>query len=172
MKRAPNLIVLSGLPGTGKSTLAEAVAERLNASWLRVDTLEAAMVKAGVPRSFETGLAAYVGCRDQAADQLRIGRSVVIDAVNGVEPARRMWSDLAEELRAKRFTIHVTCPDLKEHRRRVEDREARNPPLPKPTWGEVTEREFQPWDEPVLVVDTTALVAQVVEQILDYVGRD
>ena len=152
----PRLLVLAGLPGTGKSTLARALAESLDAVWLRVDTIEAALVEAGVPRSFETGLAAYVVVRDLAREHLDLRHDVVIDAVNGVEPARRMWRELAAECGARESVIEVVCSDREAHRRRVESRPAPTPPLPPPTWDEVVQREYEPWGEPTLVVDGLA----------------
>ena len=168
MSHPSKLVVFSGLPGTGKSTLAREVAHRLPAVWLRVDTVEASVVGAGIVRSFETGLAGYTVVRDLARDNLAVGRDVVIDAVNGVEPARRMWRDLAEELRAKRFTIEVRCSDLAEHRRRAESRVPPTPPLPLPTWEAVTDREFEPWDEPVLTIDALRPPEENVDRILVY----
>ena len=42
------LIVFSGLPGTGKTTLARDLASRAGAVYLRVDTIEQAIRNAGV----------------------------------------------------------------------------------------------------------------------------
>lgn len=41
------LIVLSGLPGAGKSTIARALAEAIGAAWLRIDTIEMAIRESG-----------------------------------------------------------------------------------------------------------------------------
>ena len=54
------LIVLSGLPGTGKSAVADGIARALRLPVLSVDPLESAILQAGIPPSFETGLAAYL----------------------------------------------------------------------------------------------------------------
>lgn len=149
----PKLVEFAGLPGTGKSTLARLLAERLGAIWLRVDTIEASLLKAGIPLSFETGLAAYVAVSDIARVHLLLQRDAIVDAVNGVEPARQMWRELAVEAHARLYVVEVTCSDRAEHRRRVESRHPPTPPLPKPTWEEVTAREYVAWDEPILTVD-------------------
>jgi predicted kinase len=168
MPDPPKLVVFAGLPGVGKSTLARGVAARLGAMWLRVDLIEAALLKSGIAQSFETGLAAYVAVQDIAAEHLRLGHDVVIDAVNGVEPARAMWRDLARDGPADRYTILVTCSDPAEHRSRVESRTAPTPPLPAPTWKEVVEREMQSWNEPVLTVDGVDPPEDNIEKILAY----
>ena len=45
------LIVVSGLPGTGKSTLADALGAALAVPVLSVDPIEGAITGAGIPRS-------------------------------------------------------------------------------------------------------------------------
>jgi adenylate kinase family enzyme len=47
----PHLIVLSGLPGSGKSTIAELLAKRLRLPIFSVDPIESAIVEAGIARS-------------------------------------------------------------------------------------------------------------------------
>jgi predicted kinase len=42
------LIIFGGLPGTGKTTLAKALAHRLSAAYLRIDTVEQAMIRANI----------------------------------------------------------------------------------------------------------------------------
>jgi len=54
----PYLIVMSGLPGSGKSTIAEGIAQQLRITLLSVDPIESAVIKSGIAKSFETGLAA------------------------------------------------------------------------------------------------------------------
>lgn len=167
----PRLVVLSGLPGTGKSTLARLLADRLGAIWLRVDLIEASLLRAKIPQSFETGLSAYLVAQDIAREHLKLHRDVIIDAVNGVEPARRMWRSLARECNASRFVVEVTCPDPGEHRRRVQSRRGPTPPLPKPTWEEVVQREYQPWKERVLSIDGVNDPVENVTRVVDYLTK-
>lgn len=53
------LISFSGLPGVGKSSVARLVAQRLKAVWLRVDSLEQALLTSGVLRREALGPAGY-----------------------------------------------------------------------------------------------------------------
>jgi predicted kinase len=168
--RSPVLVVFAGLPGVGKSTLAERLATELGGAWLRVDSVEASLLAAGIPISFETGLAAYIVVQRLARENLRLGRPVVVDAVNGVEPARRMWEDVARELGVRRTVIEVVCSDPAEHRRRVERRPDPTPPLPPPTWDEVRHREYVPWTEPVLTVDGLRPVEENLARIREYLA--
>jgi predicted kinase len=79
------LIILAGLPGSGKSTLAEGLSRTLSAPLFSVDPIEAAMWRGGLART-QTGIAAYDVAATLADEHLRLGHSVIIDAVN---PARR-----------------------------------------------------------------------------------
>lgn len=66
--------------------------------------------------------------------------------------------------------IEVVCPDEAEHRRRVEARTADLEGHVVPTWDEVRDREYEPWDEPRLTVDTAAAShTECLTQVLDYV---
>jgi predicted kinase len=165
------LVVFAGLPGVGKSTLASLLAERLGAVWLRVDSIEAAILKSGLKQSFESGLAAYIAVRDLAAVQLGLGLTVIVDAVNGVEEAREMWRELSEELKVPRYTIEIGCSDAAEHRRRIESRSAQTPPLPSPTWDEVVHREYLPWHEPTLSLEGGDSPQQNLGKILGFLAE-
>ena len=49
------LYIFSGLPGTGKSTLASAIARIRGAVYLRVDTIEQAIKNSGITEVGATG---------------------------------------------------------------------------------------------------------------------
>jgi predicted kinase len=164
------LVVFGGLPGTGKTTVAQLVAEKLSAAYIRVDAIEAALWRAGVSHDEPLGLAAYVVAHAVAEGSLIAGANVVVDAVNPVEDARQGWRELAERSQKRLRVVEVVCSDVVEHRRRAEARESDLEGHAVPTWADVEAREYEPWHEPRLVIDTCAEAIQdSVARILDYV---
>ena len=114
------LVVFAGLPGSGKSVLSRATANAIGATYLRIDTIEAAI--ATTLTTFHGNPVGYVVAERVATDQLIAGRDVVADAVNGVAPARAGWADVAARTGARLRFVEVHCSDAAEHRRRVESR--------------------------------------------------
>lgn len=120
--RVPVLVVTAGLPGSGKSTIAEIVAGRLGATAISVDPIEAAILKAGIDADQPTGLAAYLVAERMAEQVLVSGQSVIVDAVNAVEPARLQWRGLAERCGVKLSVIETVCSDAELHEERLAKR--------------------------------------------------
>jgi predicted kinase len=148
------LIVLSGLPGTGKSAVADGVASALRLPVLSVDPLESAILRAGIAHGFETGLAAYLVAETLADRFMAVGLDPVIDAVNSVEQARDMWRALARKHRALFRIIECLVSDSTAHAARLAARD-RGLALPEPTGEDVERRrsEWTPWPEPHLTLD-------------------
>jgi predicted kinase len=166
------LVVVSGLPGVGKSTVADAVGRHLGAAVLSVDPIEAAILRSGIERSFETGLAAYEVVSALAEEQLRLGLSAVADAVSGLEVARDMWRRAAQRTHSEMRVIEVVCPDLGEHRHRLELRRRGIEGFPEPSWEEVQQRraEWEPWTDPRLVVDSLRPRSEVTREVLEHLS--
>jgi predicted kinase len=137
------LVVFAGLPGSGKSVLARGVADAIGATYLRIDTIESAIVSTLMP--YRDNPVGYVVAERIAADQLAAGRDVVADAVNGVAAARAGWVALAARTTAALRFVEVQCSDVAEHRRRVEAREPEMPGHGVPTWEQVLRRGYEPW---------------------------
>jgi predicted kinase len=164
------LIVMSGLPGAGKSSIAQALGRRLAAPVLSVDPVEAAMWRAGIGRDEPTGLAAYVVVETLASEIMTLGQAVIVDAVNDVVEAREQWRGLAHRQGATLRFVEVVCSDHAMHRRRLEGRQRDIDGFPEPTWASVEARRknFEAWDENRLVLDSTAPIADNVEAVVTH----
>lgn len=153
------LVVFSGLPGSGKSTLAWRLARHLGAAYLRIDSIEAALLNATGRRATVEG---YSVAYALAADHLGLGMSTVIDCVNPLEITRDAWAAVAADAGCPLLNIEVVCSDPAEHRRRVETRQAdvatHAGQWQPPTWAEVQAgaREYALWASSRIVLDTAS----------------
>jgi predicted kinase len=146
------LIVIGGLPRTGKTSLARGLARALDAVHLRIDTIEQAL--RSVTMDSDASAAGYVVAYGVAADNLALGRTVVVDGVNALTSIRAAWREVARRAAVAVVEVEVVCSDAAERRRRVESRRADIPGLELPTWSEVKTRAYERWDGDPLVIDT------------------
>ncbi len=147
----PTLFIFAGLPGSGKSTLAQRLARRANAAYLRIDTIEQALRDLCALDVQDEG---YRLTYRVARDNLQLGVSVVADSCNPALLTRREWRQVAIDAGTAYVDIEVVCSDPDEHRRRVETRESDVPGLRLPTWADVRCREYAPWADDRIVIDT------------------
>jgi predicted kinase len=163
------LIVLSGLPGSGKTVLAEELSRAMSIPIFAIDTIEAAMWRAGLDKA-ETGAAAYEIARALADDHLRLRHSIIVDAVNPAEAPRAAWRDLTTKHRANLKIVECVCSDETIQRQRVESRVGTAPGA-QLTWSRFLQRraEYEPWTDPRLVLDTSRTSPQqLLTQALNY----
>ena len=151
----PVLVILSGLPGVGKSAAARALAPRIGAVWLRIDSVEDALRGCSL-RMRRIDDAGYAACAAVARDNLALGLPVIADMVNPWELTREMWRAAARAAGAPFLDVELVCADPALHRRRVEARRAAHdgPGHPPPDWGAVMARDYRPHARPVLRLDT------------------
>ena len=149
-KRSPVLLIFGGLPGAGKTGLATRLARATDAVHVRIDSIEQALRNSGVSISGPEG---YVVAYEIAADNLRLGHTVIADSVNPVEETREAWREVARRAGKGYAEIEIVCSDQAEHRRRVETREPDIAGHHLPTWRQVCDREYESWQADI-VVDT------------------
>lgn len=124
---------------------------RMQAVHLRIDTVEQGLRDlCGVPVTSE----GYRLCYRIAADNLRVGMSVIADSCNPLELTRREWEQVAKDAGSRFVNIEVIGSDAGEHRRRIETRTSTVPGLKLPTWTDVENREYHVWKSDRIVIDT------------------
>ena len=149
------LVVIGGLPGVGKTTVARALAGRLGAAHLRIDAFEVALVRQGlVPGPDDVGAHGYDLALAAADSCLGAGTDVLVDAVFPVAAARRPFGELSARHGTPVHWLRLICTDRAEHRRRVTDRVADLPGHVVRDWAAVLGRTVDQWHERHTVVDT------------------
>ncbi|HAU4931383.1 AAA family ATPase [Aeromonas hydrophila] len=166
------LIIFSGLPGSGKSTIARALAQRLGAVYLRIDTIEQA-IRAAEQADNEMGAAGYFVAYGLARENLALGSIVITDSVNPIQLTRDAYHDIALSVGVPYLDVEVVCPNPKLHRERVENRTVDIEGLALPDWQAVIYRDYQPWNRERLVLDSATLsVEQSVERIIAALAQE
>jgi predicted kinase len=152
-RQKPVLVIFSGLPGTGKTTLAKEISHYLGATHIRIDTIEQALRRSMLKidrvedAGYEIGYAL-------AKDNLLLGNTVVADSVNPIEITREAWLLVAQEVGCASVEVEIICSDSHEHQNRVETRHADIVGHTQPNWNEVVTREYHAWKRTHLVIDT------------------
>lgn len=148
----PRLYIFSGLPGSGKSTLAKKLASKISAVYLRIDTVEQAIRDLCEIKVASEG---YRLSYQIAADNLRLGVSVISDSCNPIKLTRNEWQDVATSSDAEYINIEITCTNKSEHQCRIDNRKSEVPGLLLPTWSKVIHRDYHPWESTRIVIDTS-----------------
>ncbi len=152
------LIIFSGLPGTGKSTLAETVGRNLGIPVFAKDWLEAALVRSDLKLGTEDkslGFAGYELLTVLAQRQLMLGQSVILNSVAGSPSIRSAWRQLAEQYDADWRVIECICSDESLHRSHLRDRKRHIPGWHELEWSEVerVKQYYAAWEGGHVILD-------------------
>jgi predicted kinase len=169
----PRLIVFTGLPGTGKSSIAEAVARELSIPIFAKDWLEAMLIRCELQPTEggpPLGSAGYQLLTTLAERQLQLGQSVILDSVASTLSIRATWRTLAQAYQAEWCVIECICSDVVTQRDRMNVRQRYIPGWHELEWAEVerVKMYYAPWDEEHLILDAVNPVEDNIAAALRY----
>jgi predicted kinase len=169
------LIVMTGLPGCGKSTIAEALGRELSIPVFAKDWLEASLRVAGLHENpacrDRLGWAGYQLLYTLASRQLALGQSVILDSAASFESIRERWRNLANEYKATWHVIECTCSDETLHAQRLNHRQRNIPGWYEFGYEEVVRvrKHYQGPAEPRLTLDSVHSLDDNIRQALAYI---
>ena len=167
----PALVVLSGLPGSGKSHLAREIAARYPLAVLASDALRRALVKRPT-YSQQESTRLFAAIHALVEDLLRRGISALVDATNLKEAHRQPLYEIAERTRARLLVVEVQAHDEVIRQRLASRRAGGNPVDLSEATIEVYEmmrEEAEPITRTHVVVDTAS--GDISAAVADIIGE-
>jgi aminoglycoside phosphotransferase family enzyme/predicted kinase len=162
----PSLVLVGGLPGTGKSAVAQALAELRGYRWIRADSVrkELAGISADADGSaaFGEGLyteewteRTYTRCEELTREALRKGERVVVDATFRDPARRRGFETVADALRVP-FKLLICEAPAEVTRGRIRARSEG----PSDAGVDIYDRAAESWERPEAAtrVDTSGRI--------------
>ena len=171
--KEPILYIFSGLPASGKSTLAINLSKILKIVYIRIDTIEQGIMDLC---KFNVQGEGYRLAYRIIEDNLKIGNDVISDQCNPINLTRNEFNNLAIKNDCKYLNIEIICSNETEHKKRVESRN--NPP----SWNEVMKRKYdtnysfmyyEPWKEKHIIIDTAnKTIDECTKELLDKIKNE
>lgn len=170
-----SVVAFTGLPGTGKSTVADLLATRTGTPCFAGDWLLGSLapwgVLTGVPRPTVTGL--YRGLLSTLMTrQLLLGQSAIVDGMLEDASAQE-WDEQVRQRGGRLFVVRCWCSDEALHRSRVTGRVRAIPGWHEIDWDHVERMrvEYPPLSTPHLALDAVDSLAGNLAAVLSYLRR-
>ncbi|MFB6125891.1 MAG: AAA family ATPase [Halolamina sp.] len=160
----PDLVVVCGLPGVGKTTVAETVADRLDATVLRSDVVRKDLVADPEYSKAETERV-YAELFRRARGRVADGGSVVLDATFQRAAFREEVRAVAADVGAPFRMVKVECDQTTVEERiraRTDDESDADVAIHR-----MFRDEYDELTGPHVVVDNSGSVAEMREQVAD-----
>ena len=164
----PTLVLFSGLPGCGKTTLARRVAQQFRIPLFSKDRVQR-VLRDHIPEA--TGMDGYHLMLDLAEEQLGLGIPVVLDAVFPLLELRQAAREMAARHGARWRPVVCHYSEENLYRRRLEERVQYTPGWTPLGWEEVerVRTYYQPWpDGEALTLDAVEPIEANFARLVDY----
>jgi adenylylsulfate kinase len=170
------LVIMAGLPGSGKSALARALAPRCGGVVLDKDPIRATLFGAEVEYTteqddFVVNIMLQTAAWFLARNRQRV---VILDGrVFSRHAQLHRVTDFAEKLSLDWIVFECVCAEQTARRRLEQDVAAGVHPAQNRTYAlyQAVKKRFEPIPEPKVVVDTERSLEECVDQALDAVTR-
>jgi len=167
-RASPALVVLSGLPGSGKSYFCRRLASRHPLACLESDALRKALF--GQPTySADESRRLFSACHLVLSRLLTRGVAAIFDATNLREVHRRQVYRIADDHKAKLILVHLQAsPPVVHERLEARAKGPRSQDLSDagPEVYERMQRDVEPIGRPHISVDTSADIEPAIATIL------
>ena len=165
----PRIIIVGGIPGTGKTTLATEISRRLGIAYFNKDLLESTLISNDICSIKELNGVGYALMERIALSELKLGHSVILDCVASYTRVNEHWTSFkAKDIRY----IECICSDQKLHKTRLESRERNIPNWYELTWGDIETiiKSYEPCFEARLNVDSIKPLKENIKSVIKYVS--
>lgn len=165
------LVIFSGLPGTGKSTLADKLARELRWPLLRIDDVVGEVPENPDVAFWDSKVAILLGLTET---QLALGLSVIVESVF-MNMDRNHAQELARKYHAGFRPVYVFVSDDKVWEQRLATRHDEMNNREVATWERIQhQRErFRTWEpDTALFIDSLDAFDRNYESVLDFVTKE
>ena len=165
------IIIIGGVPGTGKTTLANELSRILNIPAFSKDELEAAIARKGLSSNKEMKGVGYEIMSTLAKRQLKNDSSAIFDFIASGKRTAELWPDLN---RIKYKFIECVCSNQETHKKRINSRVRNIEGWYELKWEDVLEIEkiYEPLRHDGLVIDSINDLAENTAKALKYVSSE
>ena len=128
------IIVVGGIPGTGKTTISKLLSEALKAPCFNIDQLEASILRRGIADRNSLNSVGYELLAEIAETEITAGCSVILDSVASKKRVSEFWNKLISH---GVCYIECVCSNEEIHRQRIENRVRNIPGWYELSWNDV-----------------------------------
>ncbi len=165
------LVLITGLPGTGKSTIANHLARRMDADLLRTDEIRKHLFAEPTYSEEEKELV-YKAMFLAARYLIKAGRGVIIEGTFYKRALRERVYRIAEDTKSKLMVVECTAPEWVV-RRRTEGRATRgaSSEADYEVYKKIRE-QYEPLQRPRIVLDTSRPLNENLRDLYRQMGLD